>query len=1655
MKNRMISFLYDYIERGMIMKTVRHFALALLVLCLALLIASCGCSRVSEPAADSTTASRPAATDPSATTAPEAKLSSEAAVVSCGDFALDVKTLSLTVPNATESYSLADEIAVSDKATWTVSDAQGQTVYENKTVPLNPGDNAFLLHVTAENNTTTTKYTVTIRRRPLYTLTFNTDGGTPIDPLTVEEGSIAEVPNPTRTGYTFVEWNYNLDYPVEKNLKVKASWTPDTDTAYTVEYYLENAAGTGYDKILTEPKTGTTDAPVTAEQKVYAHFTYSPAKSSPNGTVAPDGSLVLKMYYLRDAYTVTFNGNGGMLTEGTATQSVRYGAAAAIPTFARSGYDFAGWDSTAGCDAVEQPLTITAQWTIVNYPITYTMNGGTNDENNPTTYTVEDEVDLADPSRVGYTFAGWTDNGAIAAGSTGAKSFTANWTPISHAIAYNLNGGTNAQANPATYTVEDAVTLADPTRLGYTFNGWTEGDTIALGSTGAKTFTANWTIINYAITYNLNGGTNAQANPATYTVEDEIELADPSRVGYTFAGWTEGDAIELGSTGEKTFTANWTPINYAITYNLNGGTNDENNPATYTIEDEVTLADPTRLGYTFNGWTEGDTIELGSTGAKTFTANWTIIHYAITYNLNGGTNAQANPATYTVEDEIALADPSRVGYTFNGWSNGGVIAAGSTGEKTFTANWTAINYQITYNLNGGTNAQANPATYTIEDEVTLADPSRVGYTFNGWTEGNTIELGSTGAKTFTANWTIINYAITYNLNGGTNAQANPATYTVEDEIELADPSRVGYTFAGWTEGDAIELGSTGAKSFTASWTPINYAITYNLNGGTNAQANPATYTIEDEVELADPSRLGYTFNGWTEGDTIELGSTGAKTFTATWTIIHYPINYNLGGAENDENNPATYTVEDEITLAALSKVGYTFNGWSNGGVIAAGSTGEMTFTANWTAINYAITYNLNGGTNSVNNPATYTIEDEVALADPSRLGYTFTGWTDDGTIARGSTGAKSFTASWTINTYTVSYNLNGGSLVGSNPTTYTIVDNAPLISPTRNCYRFLGWYTANGTRISNLQGNAANLSLTARWECYVTLDGSGAITGVTDYCRQNISTLNVPSNLGGTTVRSVTSDAFNDYTRLTTVSLPSTVTSIGQGAFKGCSGLVNMTIPFVGGTAGKTAEDTYQYPFGYIFGTTSYTGGTKTQQYYYGSSTSSDTYTYYYIPASLRSVTVTGGEILYGAFYNCSALTSITLPNGATGIGSYAFYNFGPAAVTIPNSVTTIGKNAFKSSGVTSVIVGTGVESVGVNAFAYCSGLTSITWNAVNCADCASSSVDYVFRSCSNVTSISVGSGVTSIPAYAFAGCSGLSSVAIGNSVASIGNSAFNGCSGNFSLVIPNSVATIGNSAFKSSGVTSVTVGTGVESVGVNAFAYCSGLTSITWNAVNCADCASSSVDYVFRSCSNVTSISVGNSVETLPAYAFVGCTELTSVSLGNHVTNIGNYAFYNCSGAFSLVIPNSVETIGSYAFSGCSGITEVVIPDSVTTLGSYAFGSCYSLVSVSIGNGVTTVSSDAFWYCTGLVSVSLGNNVETIKSYAFAYCSSLSSITIPASVTAIEYSAFQDCSALSTAYFACPDGWHESGLSGTKDLSDPTQNASTLRTFLHLLYRD
>jgi len=418
----------------------------------------------------------------------------------------------------------------------------------------------------------------------------------------------------------------------------------------------------------------------------------------------------------------------------------------------------------------------------------------------------------------------------IPTGSSGNRIFTAQWDIATYYIYYSLNGGVNHPDNPGAYTLKSPnINLKNPTRTGFVFTGWIEGYGIASGSVGNRTFTvADWSDHGYSIEYNLDGGLNHPDNPAYYTEESpEIILQNPTRAGYTFAGWTEGQSIPAGSTGNKTFTAEWGyAVDYTITYILNGGVNNPNNPSTYTVESpHINLQNPARNnadGFNiFAGWVEGSGIASGSTGNKTFTAQWSDYGYTITYVLTEGLNNPANPAWYSEESPaIILQDPFRDGYFFfAGWQPTGVIPTGSSGDKTFTGQWALVEYPITYDLSGGANDVDNPDIYTIESpSILLKNPSRNGYTFAGWAEGATIPTGSMGDRMFTAQWDVVTYYISYVLDGGVNNVDNPSNYTIESpDIILQDPARTGYIFTGWAEGASIPEGSVGDKTFTALW----------------------------------------------------------------------------------------------------------------------------------------------------------------------------------------------------------------------------------------------------------------------------------------------------------------------------------------------------------------------------------------------------------------------------------------------------------------------------------------------------------------------------------------------------------------------------------------------------------------------------------------------------------------------------------------------------------------------------------------------------------------------------------------------------------------------------------------------------------------------
>ena len=435
-------------------------------------------------------------------------------------------------------------------------------------------------------------------------------------------------------------------------------------------------------------------------------------------------------------------------------------------------------------------------------------------------------------------------------------------------------------------------------------------------------------------------------------------------------------------------------------------------------------------------------------------------------------------------------------------------------------------------------------------------------------------------------------------------------------------------------------------------------------------------------------------------------------------------------------------------------------------------------------------------------------------------------------------------------------------------------------------------------------------------------------------------------------VTSIANSAFINCRNLTSVTIPNSVTSIGYEAFRYCYSLVDMTIPFVGGSATATTASASTL-FGYIFGES--TGGEiGTRQYW-----TSGNGPWYSIPGSLRSVTVTGGNLLYGAFYNCSMLTSVTIPNSVTSIGEAAFTGCsGLTAVYYTGSIEQwCGMSIFSTplqyahnlyidnELVTDLVIPNTVTEI--KNFSYATCLTSVTIpNSV----------------------------VASIGGSAFAYCSGLTEVTIGNSVTSIGQNAFKHCSGLTEFTIPNSVTNIGQYAFSNcSGLTSITIGNGVESIGSSAFNACSGLVDMTIPFVGrSATATSASASTLFGYIFGTSSYTGGTAVEqkygtgTSLTYYIPICLRSVTVTGGNLLYG----AFYNCSMLTSVTIPNSVTSIGEAAFYWCSGLTSVSIPNSVTSIGTNAFTFCCGLMSVTFGSSVTSIGTWAFYGCYGLTDI-------------------------------------------------------------------------------------
>ena len=358
-----------------------------------------------------------------------------------------------------------------------------------------------------------------------------------------------------------------------------------------------------------------------------------------------------------------------------------------------------------------------------------------------------------------------------------------------------------------------------------------------------------------------------------------------------------------------------------------------------------------------------------------------------------------------------------------------------------------------------------------------------------------------------------------------------------------------------------------------------------------------------------------------------------------------------------------------------------------------------------------------------------------------------------------------------------------------------------------------------------------------RYEDYVLID-NGADWTLLFYGGEG-GAVTIPAAIGQKAVTGIYARAFADCTALTSVTVPDSVMSIDAGAFAGCASLESLTLPFIGDRAGVAAGDR-SYPLGYLFGTKGYGGSALIWQ----SDVDGTVGGGYYIPASLRSVTVTGGYVPGGAFRACSMLTSVVLGEGVTGLGNDVFRDCaGLTGVVVPGSLASLGERTFYG--------------------------------------------------CASLTGFTIPAGVTRIGDSVFCGCTSLAGIVIPNAVTVIGPHAFEDCTALAGLTIGRGVIEIGDSAFcRCTALTALTIPAGVRRIGEYAFHQCNGLTAVTIpnNVTHVGG-------WAFYQCNGLTSVTLGRGVTGIDQWTFAMCPALARVTIPATVTSIGNYAFYKCAG--------------------------------------------------------------------------------------------------------------------------------------------------------------
>ncbi len=834
--------------------------------------------------------------------------------------------------------------------------------------------------------------------------------------------------------------------------KLTAIWADEDAVLYTVLHTQQDTSGSNYIPKTTEYRYGPVGGNTTAAALVYEGFT---AEEIPQGIIAENGMTEVEIRYARNIHSITWNiWDDNTNSQKEEMQSYRYEETIFPPVSIRAGYDFIGWNMAPPAAMPDTDLEFTAKWTESTYTVSFDGNGGSDPGSVSVTYGGLFPA-LAESSRIGYTFTGWytasIGGDEVKAGEsvdiTGDITLYAHWTPNEYAVSFDLNGleGDNPDSITVIYDEKfgnklPAMTI---TKTGYVFGGWY---TASVGGvkvtsdtdvkiTGNTTLYARMIPITYTVKFAANGG-NGDMEDQTHTYDNTKALSELkfSKAGHTFTGWNtqaDGSGIHYGNRervmnltdeqgAEITLYAQWSINSYTVTFNSAGGTIVA--PITQTYSDVIAKPDdPTRYGYNFMGWMNGDelvTFPVTLTDNLNLTAKWEAVQYTINYaGMDGVENS--NPTSYTIESRtIILANPGpKPGYTFMGWYTnedltdtsrviGIAIASGSTGTRTYYASWKANVYGVNFDdgtesNNSGGSMSAQTFTYDVAQPLRTNEFTNPGYRFEGWgfapnsgvvyTDGQNVKnLVPSGSITLYAQWTPVIYNISYALGSGASSPGNPIEYNIETpDIMLQAPSgiKAGYRFLGWYSGEtrvtSIPKGSTGNVSLKAKW-EHGGTFTLDTTQTKNSSTGDVTFTVRrtfpsDATPTADIQYVYYrTVNGTAIGGTaapIHFSHVGGEdvflTFGPSDTVKTFVVRSERTQTGNDDIVNSFTNGVDRYYDVVLYKV-------SSASQICTGALGTTSSVRR--TLTQGANYKLSSSTYS-NTPSKAIVRDTVRIND--------------------------------------------------------------------------------------------------------------------------------------------------------------------------------------------------------------------------------------------------------------------------------------------------------------------------------------------------------------------------------------------------------------------------------------------------------------------------------------------------------------------------------------------------------------------------------------------------------------------------------------------------------------------------------------------------